>query len=73
VPRIRVHGLRHTHVTLALQAGANIRAVSECVGHRDISITLATYAHILPAQHVEVAATVGAVLFAPPAAPAERA
>jgi hypothetical protein len=43
------------------------------VGHAGVSITLGPYAHVLPAQHVEVAATVGAVLVAPPAAPAERA
>ena len=72
LPRIRIHDLRHTHVTLALHAGANVRAVSERVGHAGVSITLGTYAHVLPAQHVEVAAKVGAVLFAPPAAPAER-
>jgi integrase len=56
LPRIRIHDLRHTHVTLALQAGANVRAVSERVGHAGVSITLGTYAHVLPAQHAEVAA-----------------
>jgi len=37
------------------------------------SSTRGAYAHVLPTQHVEVAAQVGAVLFAPPAATAERA
>jgi hypothetical protein len=43
---------------------------------RSSASTLGTYAHyghVLPTQHVEVAAKVGAVLVAPPAAPAERA
>jgi hypothetical protein len=40
---------------------------------RSSASTLGTYTHVLSAQHVEVAAKVGAVLVAPPAAPAERA
>ena len=72
LPRIRIHDLRHTNVTLTLRETADIKAVSQRVGHANVSITLGTYAHVLPAQHVEVTAKVGAVLFAPPAAPAER-
>jgi integrase len=50
VPRIRIHDLRHTHVTLAIQQGANIKAVSQRVGHRDVSITLSIYAHVMPSS-----------------------
>jgi integrase len=63
VPRIRIHDLRHSHVTLAIEAGANIKAVSQRVGHSNVSITLGTYAHVLPSQHAEVADKVGAILF----------
>lgn len=63
VPRIRIHDLRHTHVTLAIKQGGNIKAVSRRVGHANIAITLGTYAHVLPEQDVEVSAKVGAVLF----------
>lgn len=38
--RIRFHDLRHTHATLALQAGVHPKVVQERLGHSDISITL---------------------------------
>ena len=48
VPPIRLHDLRHTHATLLLAAGTPIKAVSERLGHSKTSITLDTYAHVLP-------------------------
>ncbi len=48
VPRIRVHDLRHTHATLLLRAGTAVKVVSERLGHAKVSITLDTYAHVLP-------------------------
>ncbi len=69
VPPIRVHDLRHTHVTLALQAGANTKAVSEAIGHSAIGITLGTYAHVMPEQRTEVAEKVAETLFRQPNGP----
>jgi integrase len=63
VPRIRIHGVRHTHATLALQQGANIKAVSQRLGHARTSITMDVYAHVLPEQAQDVSEKVGAVLF----------
>jgi len=65
VPLIRVHDQRHTHVTLGLAAGVNLKALSEAVGHRDIAITLGIYGHVLAEQRVEVADRMGAILFGP--------
>jgi integrase len=65
VPRIRIHDQRHTHVTLALAAGANFKAVSQRVGHAKPSITLDLYAYVLPEQHRDVSDRVGAALFGP--------
>lgn len=48
VKRIRVHDLRHSHVSLLLNNGANIVAVSRKLGHSDVQVTLRTYAHLLP-------------------------
>jgi integrase len=48
LPRIRLHDLRHTWATLALQAGVPAKVVSEILGHANISITLDTYSHVLP-------------------------
>lgn len=49
VPReMRFHDLRHTHATQLLRAGVNVKVVSERLGHANVSITLNTYAHVLP-------------------------
>jgi integrase len=66
VPRIRIHDVRHTFTTHALAHGANVKAVSETIGHADVGITLRTYAHVLPEQRREVAAKVSAAFFPVP-------
>jgi integrase len=48
VNKISLYGLRHTWATLALEAGVDIKTVSEFLGHADIAITLKHYAHVLP-------------------------
>ncbi len=63
VRRIRVHDLRHTYVSLALQAGVNIRVISELVGHSDIRVTLGTYAHVMPEQRIESVKKIGNILY----------
>lgn len=37
----------HTHATLLLEAGVNVKVVSERLGHASIRITLDLYAHVL--------------------------
>ncbi|AAP08256.1 MULTISPECIES: tyrosine-type recombinase/integrase [Bacillus] len=48
VPKIRFHDLRHTHATLLLAKGVNVKVISERLGHSNIKITLDTYSHVLP-------------------------
>jgi integrase len=48
LPQIRMYDLRHSHVTLMLAAGANLKVVSERVGHSNINITADIYAAVLP-------------------------
>lgn len=50
--------LAHTHATHLLAAGANIKVVSERLGHASLSFTLDTYGHVLPSQQADVAAAV---------------
>jgi integrase len=62
VPRIRFHDLRHTHATLLLRQGRNVKEVSERLGHANVGITLRTYAHVLPDQRAEAARVIGSIL-----------
>ena len=48
LPAIPLHGLRHTHASLALALGINPRLVSERLGHSTVAFTLDVYAHVLP-------------------------
>lgn len=40
------HMVRHTYTSLAYSAGADIKAVSEILGHASTSVTLDTYTHL---------------------------
>lgn len=40
------HSLRHTHATMLLEAGANIKDTQQRLGHSRISTTMDTYSHI---------------------------
>jgi integrase len=46
--QIRLHDLRHTYATLMLAAGVNVKALSQSLGHSNVSITLGIYSHLLP-------------------------
>lgn len=45
--QISFHGLRHTHATILIANGENIKVVSERLGHTDIRMTLNTYTHVI--------------------------
>lgn len=63
LPRIRLHDLRHMFATLALRAGVHAKVVSEILGHPNISITLDTYSHAIPALQEEARAQVATLVF----------
>lgn len=46
LPRITLHGLRHTWATLALRGGVHPKIVQERLGHSTIGITLNIYSHV---------------------------
>ncbi len=47
IKQISIHSLRHTHATLLISNGENIKIISDRLGHKDISITLNTYTHVI--------------------------
>src|SRR5262249_40590509 len=49
LPHQRFHDLRHTCATLLLVQGVPARVVMEILGHSQISLTLDTYSHVVPA------------------------
>lgn len=40
------HSFRHTHATMLLEAGANIKDIQERLGHSRITTTIDTYSHV---------------------------
>lgn len=46
LPRIRVYDLRHTAASLMIDAGADLKAASEALGHSDPRITMKIYRHV---------------------------
>lgn len=63
LPRIRLHDLRHTSATLALEAGIHPKIVSERLGHSTISFTLDIYSHAVPHMQEEAANQLGRLIF----------
>lgn len=45
-PRVTAHDLRHTAASLAISAGANVKAVQRMLGHKSAAMTLDTYADL---------------------------
>lgn len=54
VKKIRVHDLRHSHVSLLINMGYSAVAIAERVGHESIEITY-RYAHLFPSEKDNIA------------------
>ena len=61
VPAIRLHDLRHTMATLALQAGVHPKIVQEQLGHSAINVTLDIYSHVPQAVKREAAGKIAGI------------
>ena len=62
LPNIRYHDLRNTAATLLLAQGVDPRTIMETLGHSQISMTLNTYAHVVPALQRVAAEKMDAIL-----------
>ncbi len=54
VKRIRIHDIRHSHISLLIDMGFPPTAIADRVGHETIDITC-NYAHMFPTRQTEMA------------------
>lgn len=55
-PRLTLHDLRHTAASLAVSAGANVKALQRMLGHPSAAMTLDVYADLFDDDLDSVAA-----------------
>ncbi|MEV6109630.1 tyrosine-type recombinase/integrase [Streptomyces sp. NPDC051940] len=58
-----MHALRHMYASVLLDAGENIKALSQYLGHHDPALTLRVYAHLMPSSEGRVRKAVDRVLY----------
>ena len=64
LPQMRFHDLRHACASLLLVQGVHPRVVMETLGHSQMSLTMDTYSHVIPALQREAADRMESVLAA---------
>jgi integrase len=62
LPKLSLHGLRHTHATIALRAGVHPKVVSERLGHASVAFTLDVYTDSLPDMQETAANLIAALV-----------
>jgi integrase len=72
LPDMRFHDLRHSCATLLLVQGVAPRVVMEILGHSQISLTMNTYSHVVPAVQQEAAARLDKLVRRPSAEAAQE-
>lgn len=60
---IRFHDLRHSHVTMLIDAKVSIKVISERVGHSNVNTTLNIYSHALREMDQEASDKISDTLF----------
>jgi integrase len=60
MPPVRLHDLRHSAATIALDAGIDIKVVSEQLGHSTTTLTRDTYQSVTKQMHQDAADAVAA-------------
>jgi len=63
---LRFHDLRHTHATLLVSSGLNIKAISKRLGHSKTSTTLDLYAHAQREDDEKAADIIGQIVASEP-------
>ena len=60
---MRLHDLRHTYATLALQAGVDAKTVSSRLGHSTVAFTLDVYTKAVPQLDRDAADQIAGLIF----------
>lgn len=60
---LRFHDLRHTHATLLISGGTDVKTVQMRLGHSSADITMNCYAHAIPLSDTSAAASIDSSLF----------
>ena len=61
VPRITLHGTRHTWATLALLEGIPSKVVAEVLGHSSTRVTEDVYQHVTPGMQDDATSRVASL------------
>lgn len=72
LPRLTLHGLRHSHGAHMLQAGVHPKIVQERLGHSSLQVTGDIYSHVAPGLQDAAAARVADLVDGDGGAEAER-
>jgi integrase len=62
LPKVRLHDLRHSHATLALSAGTDLKMISAALGHSTIDVTANTHVHAIRSMQRSHADRIDAML-----------
>lgn len=60
--KTRPYDLRHTCASLLLDAGVNLKVVSERLGHSSVAFTLDVYGHVMPHNQAQATEAMAAIL-----------
>jgi integrase len=66
MPRIRLHDVRHTYATIALDSGVDLKIVSERLGHASMNVTAQIYAHKSTGRDADTAPLIAELIFMQP-------
>jgi integrase len=62
IPHIRLHDVRHTYATLAMDLGIDPKMLSDRIGHANTSVTLQIYTHRSAGRDQAMAQTLGEMI-----------
>lgn len=60
-----MHAMRHFYASVLLDAGENIKALADYLGHSDPGLTLRVYAHLMPSSQERTRTAIAAACSSP--------